>query len=63
MRYEKLLRKFNITVNVYDDGLSRHYAPGLDEITGGETEALITYCIDTIVQIENKVGNLDRPFN
>jgi hypothetical protein len=62
LRYEKLLRKFNITVHVYDDGLSRYYAPGLDEITCDEAETLITYCIDTVVQIENKVGNLDKPF-
>ncbi|TAK30630.1 MAG: hypothetical protein EPO21_18975 [Chloroflexota bacterium] len=54
MRYKRIVG----AVFVRSDGSFQH--PDMkEEITARDAEFVVTYCIDTVVQIENAVGNLD----
>jgi hypothetical protein len=63
LRHQGIIRKLGIGATVYDDGDRRFYtSTALKEIDRDTAESLIRHCIDTVVQIENRAGSLDRPF-
>jgi hypothetical protein len=49
-------------LDIYDDGtIIQHY--GMKEkIDINDAEFVVAYCTDNVVQIENRVGNLEKPF-
>ena len=63
LRYYSTSRKYIAGADIWDDGDHRFYKhTALDQIDASTAEYFITYCIDTVVQIENRVGNLQKPF-
>ncbi len=58
VRYEKLMENLGLTVRVYDDGTFRHYRRNANQIAPAEAERAVIYCIDAVVQIESRIGNL-----
>jgi len=64
LRYQTVMKDIGGHAEVYDDGGHRFYlTEGLLKIDSQTSEYLIRYCIDTVVQIESRAGDITKPFS
>jgi hypothetical protein len=63
LKYSEYVHFKEIAGSTYftDDG--QHHHPSIKSpLETNDAEYVVTYCIDTIAQIERQVGNIDAPF-
>jgi hypothetical protein len=64
LRYQSIMEKIGGHAEVYEDGGYRFYlTEGLERVDAETAEYLIRYCIDTVVHIESRAGDIEKPFS